>query len=422
MSEPIPIENPSEYTTDRTETVFNTPGGTDVWCGVTGQERRQISCSAGNTINMNNKTFSMFAPNQSQSLTLGQKFSTVGGNSYEFCKKHVEKKSYGDFTIITGSPNFFSDELANLWVENNRNLSTLINSKSRGGDAIGNNSNENQSKAKSGSTLQKAIKETAESNIDIEKRMGEGGSAKILSCKHIYLQAGQRAINFDTGALYKKGKKVTKKYTTNSPYSKTSQQFRQEVDVPVYDSNDTSSSAPFGDIHLNAMGKINMQSGSGGMSIQSSGESKINSTGRLSLGGAEVAIGSGTKNSAGRVTVKADMDVFVETGTIITMTSPNIVHTAGNQILLETPQVHCTRDVYIYDDLEVGGNLLVHGNIRAYGAIWADADIVAGIGSRNISLLTHIHPHCWGHYPGCSYTSSPKTQGRPGDSPGIDKP
>lgn len=389
MPESIPIENPSEYGTNRTETVINTPGGTDVSCGITGQERRQISCNAGNNINMNNKTFSMFAPNQRQSLVFGKDYTTIGGDSFEFCKKNTEKKSYGDFTIITGNSNFFSDEISSLYIENNRPLATLRNNSSIGNKGVGNNSGVKVSSSRSNE--QEVLKETAKNAIAIEKQMGEGGNMRIISCKHIYFQAGQRAVNYDSGVINKSGKQITKKYTTNPKSTKVSRQTKRETSAPIYEANDTSSSMPFGDITLNAMGKMNLTTGSGGFSMQSAGETRIASTGRCSIGGAEVAIGSNNSQAAGRVTVKADMDMFMQTGTTVTIVTPNIIGNASDQVLFDTPMVHHTLDTYIHRDLEVGGNLLVHGDIRCYGKIEADKDIIAGFSSSPISLLKHYH-------------------------------
>ena len=77
------VETGTEFITKRTQTVWNTEGGSIVSDGNTGQERIQISHPSGGNVNFTNKTNSEFAPNNKQTYTLGKKFDTTAGDSHE---------------------------------------------------------------------------------------------------------------------------------------------------------------------------------------------------------------------------------------------------------------------------------------------------------------------------------------------------
>ena len=165
-----------------------------------------------------------------------------------------------------------------------------------------------------------------------------------------------------------------------------------KTSTTVHESKDTSSAAPFGNVTISASAKMNVVVGSGGVSIKSAGETNINSTGRLMLGGAEVAIGGSTKGGHGRVTIVSDTDVYMEAGVITARNAPNINDIADNTHTFITPQAVFT------GNLHVAGDLVVQGEIIAYG------DITAG-GPGDISLRNHTHTDTAGL--GAGVTSPP---------------
>ena len=379
----------TEFVTDRRQMVWNNGGGTMVVDENTGQEKFHISHPSGANLNFTNQTVSLFAPNNQQELTNGDKFSTTAGEAFFTTKSNKEERTHGDYTLITGSPNFFSDTIAADWIEINREIAAAKAAPEYTYGAVGNNTDaeyENKGTPGSGGAVEggsydpnpaqqdiPALLEAKAGDIaDIERQMGPGGSVKMMSAKHLYLQAGTKAVTFDSGIIVPNGKCVTKKFVPDGSSLK-----EEKTAVPIYESKDTSSAVPFGDVHISAGTKLNMNSGSGGVSIKSAGDVNVNSSGRLMLGGAEVAIGGGTTGDSGRVTIVTDKDVYVESSDIITLNAPNINQVATDQITYITPEALFT------------GNLHVHGDLHVTGTITAGGDIIAGNGS--VSLLKHTH-------------------------------
>jgi len=176
-----------------------------------------------------------------------------------------------------------------------------------------------------------------------------------MAAKHLFFQAGTAAVNYDSGNILPNAHPVTAGYDWDEANIK-----EVRKSVPVYQSADTSSAMPFGDVTFKAMGKLNMEAGSGGLSFTTSGESKIATTGRLALGGAEVAIGGSTIGGAG--TVKVSSDALIESiSPIIKSRGSNFIVYAGDKCTITSPETT------IVGDLRVQGNLIVSGNITCYG-------------------------------------------------------
>ena len=392
MAKKKTVKSGTEFVTERNQQVWNLDGGAITSDGNTGQKGLKISDQAGNNIGLHGTTFSMFAPNNAQDLTHGNKFSTTAGDSFVTTKSNKEERSHGDFTLIAGSQNFFTGTVADEWLEANKEIAAAKASPEQTYDAIGNNSGvvhaakgtpDAASGAVQGGSYEQsqahtdipALLESKAGEIgNIERQMGVGGNIKMMTAKHLYLQAGTKAVTFDSGIIVPDGKPVTRKVISEDGVLK-----KIKASVPVYESKDTSGAVPFGDVHISAGTKLNMNSGSGGVSIKSAGEVNLNTTGRLMLGGAEVAIGGGTSNDSGRVTIITDKDVLIDSGDLVAINGPNINMFASDQITHITPEAVYT------------GNLHVQGNLTVGGYIHATGDIVAGVGSNNISLLKHTH-------------------------------
>ena len=379
------IDNDGEYDLDRDEVVWNNRSGTIVFDNTTGKERLHMSHFSGANLSFNNKTVSMFAPNNSQETVNGTKYSTSIGDSFEQVRKNKEQRVFGDLTMITGAPTFFVDSIAENWIESNRPVATAKTGPERNYGGIGNNSgvvfpvdgtpnpttgcvdggewSENEAQ----STLQQQLEDQAAVNTEIESKMGVGGSIKLLSCKQVTLMAGTSPVNYDSGLIVLSARAVTQSYNFNKDTGKVDE---VKTGVPVYESKDTSSAIPFGDVHISAGTKLKMQSGSGGADITTTGDMSINSTGRVSIGGAEIAIGSGTGGlSAGRVTIVTENDLFFESDEIVTHHAPYINTVADTQNTLDSPLTLMTNDCHIQGDLRVQGNLHVEGDIVTSGDI-----------------------------------------------------
>ena len=368
----VGIENQEEVNIDRDSYILNQKAGALVFDNTAPYERAQFSHRSGANLKLDNRVFSLFSPNTYQSDVNGKSFITVKNDSFETSEKNMEKRSYGDFTVITGARKFFNDSIAQEYIDTFREVATLKATPEFKIPAVTNNSSiehpvdgkpaeggcvEGGSWKKNTSTekTQDVIKDKAKRLTEIEAQMGKGGSIKLMAAKHLFFQAGTAAVNYDSSNILPNAQPVTAGYDWDEANIK---EVRKAV--PVYQSADTSSAMPFGDVTFKAMGKLNMEAGSGGLSFTTSGESKIATTGRLALGGAEVAIGGSTIGGAG--TVKVSSDALIESiSPIIKSRGSNFIVYAGDKCTITSPETT------IVGDLRVQGNLIVSGNITCYG-------------------------------------------------------
>ena len=383
------IESTAEYISEREIQVRNSGGHSEVVNGTTGQESYQISDLNGNTIKLSKDGITKFTPNNDSSLTHGNTYSTTRGDTYTTSNNH-EITAKADVTVITGPPEFITNPIVDNWVETYQPVATAKAAPEYNYGAIGNNTGtvfedggtpEEGSGAVQGGTYEPSkvdipalLESTAPELARIERQMGKGGNVRVLSMKDIVVVAGTKAIAFDSGVTVPNGKPVTQKVI-----SVDGELQEVKTSVPIHESKDTSGAVPWGNIDVKAMTKFNMTTGSGGLSIKSAGEANINSTGRLMLGGSEVAIGGSSKEGYGRVTINTDRDVFIKSDKLVTIVAPNVNIHSNNQITHITPEAMFT------------GNLHVQGNLTVTGYIHAKGDIVAGKGSTDISLLNHTH-------------------------------
>ena len=409
-----PVKSGTEFVTKRGQTVLNTAAGSIVSDENTGNEKIQITHKGGGNINLNDKVNSEFAPNNKQTLVHGDQYSTTAGDNFSTTKSNKEERVEGDLTIITGSEKFFTDPVASDWIDKSAEIAAAKAAPEYNYGAIGNNTGteyanggtpDSDSGAVEGGNYEPspahadipALMEAKAGEIaDVERQMGVGGNIKMMSAKHMFLQAGTKAVTFDSGVMVPNARKVVKQYEVDGGECKA-----VYTAVPNYESKDTAGSVPFGDVHVSAANKLRVVTGSGGVSVKSAGEVNINSTGRLILGGAEVAIGGGDSNNAGRITVVADHDLFQEAGVIATRVAPNINDVASEQHSFNTPKAVFT------GDLHIKGNVIVEGGT---GISVPAGDVVA-----NVSLNTHTHG---GVCAGSSNTSAPNGSGGAASSGG----
>ena len=389
------VNSGSEFVTDRDETVMNTKAGAIVFGLTTGKEKVHISHISGSNININNKVTSELAANNKQTLVLGTQFNTTKGDSYTLVNSNKEDRVKGDITVITGSDDLTNSPLADDWLEIWSEIAAAKAKPNWNYCAVGNNTKtvyedsgtpDPESGAVEGGTYEEQdsvvsdlLEKLAGRLANIESQMGVGGSLKLLSGKHMLLQAGPAVTAFDSGTVAPNKKAVTqKKQVVDGRLEEV------KTSTSRYENTDTSNSIPFGDIHIAAGTKLNMSTGSGGISMNSAGEANLNAQGNLILGGAAVSIGAGDDNNAGRVDVIADKDIFVKSGDLLTQVSTHRTDTTYNQHTIDTPHALFT------GDLEVYGDLIVHGNITVCGSTGIrvpNGDVKAG----SVSLKTHKH-------------------------------
>lgn len=392
------VESGTEFVTKRGQTVWNTAAGSIVADENTGNEKMQISHQGGGNINLTGKVNSEFAPNNKQTLVHGDQFSTTAGNNYQTTNSNKEERVEGDLTIITGSKTFFNDPVAEEWIEANREIAAAKAAPEYTYGAVGNNTGaeyvadgtpEEESGAVEGGNYQPnpahadiagMMEQKAGDIAQIESKMGVGGNIKMMSAKHLFVQAGTKAVTFDSGVMVPNARSVTQKHVVEDGKSR-----EVKTSVPAYENKDTSGAVPFGDINMSAATKFRLITGSGGASIKSAGEVNVNSTGRLMLGGSEVAIGASNASDTGRVTIVSDTDVYVEAGTVTTRNAPYIVDNADTQITYVTPEALFTGNLHVVGNLTVEGNITVNGST---GITVPNGDVKAG----SVSLKSHTHP------------------------------
>ena len=78
-----------------------------VFDNTTGKQRIHITHKSGANWYMNDKVVSTFSPNDLQELARGNVYKTATGDTFIQSQKNTEHRTFGDFRIITGSPNFF---------------------------------------------------------------------------------------------------------------------------------------------------------------------------------------------------------------------------------------------------------------------------------------------------------------------------
>ena len=390
MSKQITINNPIEKDTNRNEFVLNQNAGALVFTNTTGNQRVQLTSKSGSNIYMNDKVVSTLATNNCQSLTKGDKFDTTERASYERSCKDMEKRAGGDFNIITGNVNQYKEKVNEKWLNAYLPIAVAKTSPERQYPAVGNNTNaefegsgstnpDGSGSAaggdwkESGIDIAKLVEETVPDLTEIETQMGTGGNIKLSSAKHLTLIAGTTPANYDSGIIIKDAIPVDGEYIIGDDKTHV----LNTISVPVFEEKDTSSALPFGDVHVKANGKLMLEAGSGGVDLNTSGNVKLTTSGRLLLGGADVTIGGSTSNNAGTVRINVDNDVFIDSGVIVTTSAPIIKTNASSQYSIKSPQT------VIDGDLHIAGDLHVTGEITAGG------DVIAGNGS--VSLLSHIH-------------------------------
>ncbi len=401
------IQADGEHSKERGVTVaVNTQAGALVFDDNTAEERVQLTHTSGWTQGANRSTSFKFSPNNDQEQVLGDKYSTTKGDSYSQTQGMCEVRPFGDFTLIAGSEKFFTEPIADNWIEAQKDLAVAKTGGELAIGGVGNNTNiafpkigESSSigTVEGGSFQSNPAQENIQNLLEkkggelaaIEKEMGVGGSAKIMAAKHIHLHAGPKPIINDSGLIVANGRAVNNHIDFVRPNA-----VKNSTGTTLYESKDTSSAVPFGDISLVAGTKLIGEAGSGGINFKSSGNSSFTSTGRTTIGGAEVAIGGSTSSNVGRVSIQADKDVFIQSQDMIGLNADTIFTDMNQSFAVSAPKftteaTNCT--TFITPITLFTGDVHIIGDLFVEGCILANGDITAG-GAGGVSLLKHTHP------------------------------
>ena len=373
----IPVA-PLEVDTYRHEAVINQSAGAIVFKNSSGREVLSIAHRGGASLVFANGITSEFNPNNKQINTQGDNFTTTKGSNYDFTFKNKEVRVIGDHNIITGSPAFFNNTVAPSYIEKSAEIAEAMCTDTTASVKIGNNTRAEYAETRNENIAQ-TIQEVERELTEIANSMGEGGNLNLLSCKHIYIQAGTAPVGFDSGVFHKdeNGREVDMK-TAVTGTAAAAVLLPETTFVPQYDEVNTTANIPFGDIIFNAATKINMQAGAGGIDIKSLGSTKIGGSGLTTIGGAQVMIGAANDTDLGSVYIASKYtELTSPEGNINIIASSTHIKTGS----LTINAVEGTSTVVIQGDLIVDGNIIATGNINAGG------DVVAG----TVSLLAHTH-------------------------------
>lgn len=424
------INNPNELNTSRASTTVKTHGATATYTDNTGSATTDYAYHGGASQSYSMMETKTFNPNNSSSLTQNDSFNTTMHDSYSQVRGMKETRVFGDFNIITGSPNFFTDGIASSYIQKR---SEIPAGPETADEAVGTASgakytSKSTPDPKSGSTVGKTgaagtkggkattPPEPAVQNrgqllpliqqdlTKIEKNMGNGGHVKIMSCRHVYIQSGAAASTMDTAIVKKKGRQykgpfTTKKKEEGSPdvKNKKGRPSTNIVDMeplvagPQVETVDTTSNMPFGNIYIRPGNEFSVSAGTGGISMISGGANKITGLGNTVISSPGVLV-QGSQS----VDVKGDSNVNI-IGAQTTVESPESVFTGNVSIYGNVTikgNLHVEGKFTVAQTAEVSQSLSVRGGINGFsGAIISDNIITTGgdVKTKKCTLNTHWH-------------------------------
>lgn len=391
------VNNPIEGDLYRNKVVENHTAFSKTIDNSTGREYYNETHKSGSGKTYTNVATIELDTNNRQRLTKGDSFKTIEGGDYSIAQEK-ETRVFGDFTILTGSPNLYNTTVMSDWMEEYSEIAAAKSQFEQNRGGFTNNSQtqlpmEGSVDPESGSTasqtfpenqgqknLQDLLVNKQEALTKYERAFGEGGNIKLLSPKNILIKAGIVTSSFDSAAIDPKGRKVPKglEYDGDKTIKRTF------TNATYVEDKDTAANVPFGSIVFESGNNMSFKTGAGGISFTGAGKTELGGTGSTIIGGAQVLIGGSANNGAtGSVIIRGSSSLELESANINLKSEAPVFIESGLDVF---GNQHTT------GDLIVGGNLTVLGNIRCMGSILADGDVTAG-GEGGISLLKHIHPH-----------------------------
>jgi hypothetical protein len=431
------VNNPNELNTHRASTTVKTHGATTTYVDNTGSATTDFAYHGGASQSYTMMETKSFNPNNESNLTQNDSYKTVGHDAYTQVRGMKETRVFGDFNIITGSPNFFTDGLASAYIQKR---SEIPAGPETADEAVGTMSGAKyQSKSTpdphSGSTVGKIGSGSGKSGkaqtppdpamqnradvlpliqkdlTAIEKNMGVGGSVKIMSCKHLLLQAGAAASTMDAAIIKPKGREYpaafsTQKQEKGAPNAKSGKgkpstnitELEPRTAGPQVEPVETTANMPFGNIQIRPGNSFDVAAGTGGISLFSGGTNSIGGLGNTNIHSPAVLV-QGSQS----VDVNSSSNVNIQAGGQATVIAPNTVF-QGN--------VHITGNVIIKGNLHVEGNFTVGGTaemnqtLAVKGGITTFDDVYSPV----CTLNTHKHPQNNGNDMGGGVNTKPSVR------------
>lgn len=423
------VKNTNEKDTYRNENGIVTTAGSLNFTNTTGRESVSLASQAGDSIQFSNKAAAFFHPNNKMEKVNSNKFSTVEGDNSIYVGKTMEQRVVGDLRILTGVSDFFTEEnkIQSDYVELRSKIAAGAVQPPTQVGGITNNSKavlkqegtpDEESTSTDGKTFApnpaaegyaEYVEAQASKAIEIEKKMGVGGSIMLLAGKNLILSAGTKASSFDSGYINPVGRKIKKGSTVKDKDAKTdyvgpTKEIEQlQGAVATYQEKDTFSNMPFGNIDILGNNKICFKSGAGGIDFQGSGSMKLVGTGLTLIGGAQVSvtgtgcvtidtphteITGGTLNvNCGENQIDGNVTILGDVKIIGNLTVQGTIHATGN--ISTDSQALVRGDIVTNSNVKVAGGLTVDGGAGAVvaGNIISNQDVKAS----GISLVNHTH-------------------------------
>jgi hypothetical protein len=430
------VENPNELNTSRASTTIKTHGATTTYTDNTGSATTDYAYHGGASNSYTMMETKSFNPNNASNLTQNDSYTTVGHDAFSQVRGMKETRVFGDFNIITGSPNFFTDGLASAYVQKRSEIPAgpEMSVECQGNVSGAKYQGKGKPDPKSGSTVGKigaggskggktvTTPEPAAANMTkllpekqtelskIERNMGNGGSIKLQSCKHIIIQAGAAASTMDSAVINKKGRQYPAPFKTEKadkagvnvkqgkgkPSTKITDLEPLNAGPQVEEVN-TTSNMPFGNIDLRPGNQFSVAAGTGGLSLISGGSNKITGLGNTLISSPGVLVqGSQTVDVRGTSNVNIDSAGQVTVDTPNTIFTQNI-HVYGNAIFKGNVHIEGTLTVKGLVEIETGLNVKgpfnafnvanIKGQTTCNSLIKSDVEVQA----KSIKLTTHKH-------------------------------
>jgi hypothetical protein len=427
------VNNPIEGELYRNKVVENHTAFSKTIDNSTGREYYNETHRSGSGRTYTNVSTIELDTNNRQRLTKGDSFKTIEGGDYSIAQEK-ETRVFGDFTLLTGSPNLYNTTVMSDWMEEYSEIAAAKSQFEQNRGGFTNNSEaslpmEGSVDPESGSTAKQSFPENSgqknlqdlliakqEALTAKERAMGVGGNIKLLSPKDILIKAGIVTSSFDSAAIDPVGRKVPKQLEYDG--DKTIKLV--ETSATYVEEKDTASNVPFGNMIFEAGNSLTFRTGAGGVSFTGAGKTQIGGTGSTIIGGAQVLIGGSAKGgAAGSVLIRGANSLELE--------SANINLKGGSKVHIE-PGLSVQGDQVNWGDVVIGGNLTVTGNILCKGNLHVEGKITTDTyvfaetniatagdinafsgegGGSGLSFRDHVHPQNNGNDEGGGVNTDP---------------
>ena len=310
-----------DSSTFRNKMVLNQRGAAIEIINTTDRESYKVTHFGGGYYELNNKYTSLFNPKNYQSLTLADKFETINGYNNTYIGRDNDYIVRGDHWLKVGN---FNANAVNGW-------NTLYNQIAGAADPA---------------IISNTLQSLSGDLVTQEKQMGFGGNSFEFISKHKVITVG---LTLNTAQSYGYSLNPLDLFdvvTSISPnilegyFQPITQQFQPYNELFVPD-------MPGGNLDIFAMSRVKIQSGAGGIALQTTGNVKIGG-GIVSVMGDQVNVGA----SGGQIAING-----------------SLVQINGDAIVLKS---NIDQQVVVDSTLGVSKNVIIGGGAYVEGELFVN--------------------------------------------------